>query len=135
MTIPFRIRIIAAVPIEMDPDSGSNHHSDPVPAGKIIGIRAKTEGLLYCVKFVYCVLYTNFLQCNLVNRKRNIGCHCISLSFCYCLSKKSFPFQYTMLSYQDSKVENSMEVAIPPKILPTKSTVKLEDSLVRQQNV
>ena len=38
-------------------------------------------------------------------------------------------------AHQDSKVEKSMEVAIPPKILPTKSHQKLGESLVRQQKM
>jgi hypothetical protein len=37
--------------------------------------------------------------------------------------------------YHDSKVEKSMEVAIPPKIRPISSQVKSGDILVRQQNV
>ena len=37
--------------------------------------------------------------------------------------------------YQDSNVENSIEVAIPPNILPMKRMLKSGDSLVKQQNV
>ena len=45
-----------------------------------------------------------------------------------CLSECSY-------TYQDSKVEKSIEVAIPPKIRPTNSHQKSEESFVRQQKV
>ena len=38
-------------------------------------------------------------------------------------------------TYQDSNVENNMDVAIPPNTRPTKSHQKFGDSFVKQQNV
>lgn len=37
-------------------------------------------------------------------------------------------------TYQDSKTENKMDVEMPPSIRPINKMLKLDDSLVKQQN-